>query len=166
VASRIMWQLFRAVRTSDVGFSVSPAVPYQWRSAVVLRKWQALEALDLVRLRAEQDTEYDPSEWEDEPADAEAYGSIGEFRLDTDADWEHADSVWGHIGYRNVLDWRENAYILDVMAATIAALRDASKAAARARRERELGFCPTCHGSGRVETGRGNSGPSLDLLCR
>lgn len=127
------------VRRSPVGFCVSPAVPYQWEAAITLRKWQVLERLGYVRLTAEPDPYWepdcdcgDPKCPSNDPA-SEAFGSVGEYRLDPDAGddegWEAADSVWGHVGYRDVLDWRENVYVLDVMDATIAAFRNARKAA-------------------------------------
>lgn len=115
--------------------------------AITLRQWDALESLGFVRLRSEWDWDFNPSDYDDGvfDDDDEAYGSIGEFRLDADdCTWVVADSCWGHVGYRDVLDWRENCYILDIMAETIAAFKEAWKA--RVNR-----LCPVCKGSGRID---------------
>lgn len=147
-------KLFTEVRRSPIGQCVSPSVPFARDAAVTLRKWDALESLGLVRLRSEHDADFNPDDYDcDFDGETTAEGSIGEFlspdsaRFYLDCDtftqsdlkWVHGDSVWGHVGYRDVLDWKENVYILDVMAETIAAFRDAWKAQ-----------CPTCHGTGRV----------------
>jgi hypothetical protein len=46
--------------------------------------------------------------------------------------WQHADSCWGHVGYKDPSDPFGNAYAADIMLATIAA-RHAVK------------HCPKCH---------------------
>lgn len=163
MASIALRQFYRNARSAGttqcvVGESALSA----WRAARILRKWDALETIGAVRVRAEFDQDCDPTEFGGS-ADDEAFGSIGEYRTDFatpdwypgDIDsvlpaWNTADSVWGHVGYRNVLDWRENAYILDIMASTIDAFRDSWKAHVRAERERKAGLCPACHGTGKA----------------
>jgi hypothetical protein len=143
-------KLFREVRRSPIGHCVSPSVPYARDCAVTLTKWRALESIGAVRLRAEADTDWEPGcdcgdpDCASNNPESEAFGSIGEFRTDFDnpdwypgdtddesLPWVSADSVWGHVGYRDVLDWRDNPYIIDVMAETIAAFCAAWKAHVR-----------------------------------
>lgn len=102
-------------------------------AARTLAEWRRLEDAGLVRLRAEYD-EYDSIE-----EGEEVYGSVGEYRLQPSEyhpsfpessdhygeKWEHADSVWGHAGYRDVTDPLENWYVPDIMRQTIEALKDA-----------------------------------------
>jgi hypothetical protein len=132
----------RDVQSSAVADCVRPSGPYHRDSARTLAKWAALESLGLVRLTSEPDPDFDPSDYDcDFDDDDEAFGSIGQFVrpacvanvLDMGADeadesdWITADSCWGHVGYRDVLDWRENVSILDIMSSTVDAFRDAWK---------------------------------------
>jgi hypothetical protein len=148
MASQTLRNLYRQARKAQVGWIVGESALSAWRAARILRQWDALECLGLVRLRDEWDEHY---EWEGDGAnpcpDEPAYGSIGEYRLpgeepytafDDEVEWEHGDSVWGHVGYRDVLDWRENPYILDVMSETIAQFRAAWKHQVHRAR------CPMC----------------------
>ena len=64
--------------------------------------------------------------------------------------WHHADAVWGHIGYRDCADWRENPYVIDIMDETIRQFRDAWKSRVREQADERAGRCPACHGTGRV----------------
>lgn len=121
--------------------------------ARVLTKWHAAEWAGYVQLREEDDTDYEGfCDCDDPKCSAKtgpAYGSIGEYRIDPDPDphfpgWEVADSVWGHTGYRDVLDPWENPYVVDIMQETL----DALKAALRDR-------CPECKGTGRRSTVNG-----------
>jgi hypothetical protein len=132
--------LYFRIRKSPTGGCVSPAVPYCWRAAVTLRKWWALEDAGYVRLTCEDDTDFVPGEGNcccDDPEcsakTGPAYGSVGEYRLDPEDEdgWVVADSVWGHTGYRDVLDPFENPYILDIMAGTIEAFKKDRKAPKR-----------------------------------
>lgn len=156
ISNRIR-NLYREARKAGscrVGFAAVEALD----TAYTLAKWEVLAELGYVRLIAEPDDDADLS-WIDQDrysdSDRERFrddvetngvwGSIGEFRLDPDSeDWQTADSVWGHTGYRNVLDWRENPYVLDIMDETIRQFRDAWKDHVRH-------VCPTCHGSGRID---------------
>jgi hypothetical protein len=80
-----------------------------------------------------------------------SFVSIGQFRLDTTRErWETADSVGGHIGYRNILDPFENPYVIGIMSETLDALDSARKAESLKRRDRRAGRCVCCHGSGRL----------------
>jgi hypothetical protein len=137
------------------------------RSARILRKWNALDRLGAVRIRIEDDEDFTPDEdnccCEDPRCSARtgpAYGTVGEYRTDwhdrgswhlDDGDhssvWVHADSVWGHTGYRDPADPVENCYVIGIMAETIDAFRAAwqDHLAESARPE-----CPTCHGTGRI----------------
>jgi hypothetical protein len=165
MASIALKSLYRNARSANVGCIVGESALSAWRAARILRKWDALKTIGAVRLRAEHDPDCDPTEFGGS-ADDEAYGSIGEHRTDF-ADmgewayslasmtgpwgpWHHADSVWGHVGYRDVLDWRENPYILDIMDETIRQFAAAWKAHIRAEIDRRAGVCPACHGTGRV----------------
>jgi hypothetical protein len=119
--------LYFAVRRSPIGHCVSPSVPYCYQVAVTLTKWRAAARAGYVRLRAE----FDPNGWENDDTgeEDESYGSIGEYTLNPESDdWEHGGSVWGHVGYRDVLDPFENPYILDIMDETLAAMSSARKA--------------------------------------
>jgi hypothetical protein len=59
------------------------------------------------------------------------WGTVGEYaapvcpHCGAGGDWEQADSCWGHAGYRNPDDWRENWYVPDIMAETLDAARKA-----------------------------------------
>jgi hypothetical protein len=164
MASIALKSLYRKARTANVGCIVGENALSAWRAAKILRKWEALETMGAVRLRAEWDDSYDPHDFDPpEPDDTEAYGVIGEYRTDFDnpdwypadvdddeLDWEHADSVWGNAGYDDVTDWRENSHVLDIMETTMDAFRDAWEASMRAERDRTRGLCPTCHGTGRA----------------
>jgi len=102
-------------------------------SARTLVAFERSEAEGMVRLRAEIDD--DCVSWMDDRQrkdwDGEAYGSIGEYRLPecpcchSRPSWVHCDSVWGHIGYKDVLDPFENPYIVDIMRSTLDALETA-----------------------------------------
>jgi hypothetical protein len=106
------------------------------RAARILERWDKAESDGLVRLQAIPDEDWtikdngcscgnpvcQRRERESFERDG-AWGSVGEYRTDTDSeDWTHADSVWGHVGYNDVLSPLENPYILDIMAATLDAL--------------------------------------------
>jgi hypothetical protein len=107
-------------------------------AARTLLKWRALERMGYVRLIAEPDEHCSHDDLCDcdnpdcPDRNAEVWGSVGQYRIDPDQGdddgWEYGDSVWGHVGYRNVLDWRENPYITDIMAGTIGELIDARTA--------------------------------------
>jgi hypothetical protein len=164
MASIALKSLRDNVRTSPIGGCVSPSEPYWDRCAATLRKWDILETIGAVRLRAVPDETWEPIDCGDprckmNDPNSEAYGSIGEYRTDfadpswhqmdvynDDLPWECADSVWGHVGYRDVLDWRENVHILDIMAETIRQFAAAWKAHVRANRKATP--CPKCQGSG------------------
>jgi hypothetical protein len=101
-------------------------------AARVLIRWQAAEQAGYLRLRAEPDFDHNPRDYMDaddiQDSDWDAYGSIAEYRVSLDSEsWTVADSVWGHVGYRNVLDWRENPYIIDEMAECLDQFRAARK---------------------------------------
>lgn len=137
--------------------------------ARTIAKFRALEDIGAVRIRAEHDEETSFDEGE------EAFGTIGEFRTDFEylsdwlpsdteedhvTDWEHADSCWGHVGYQDVTDPLENPYVVDEMAECVEQFRDswkaylAEKQATQAEeRERNLGICPACHGTGKYPAG-------------
>jgi len=92
-----------------------------------------------VRISARPDDSYSPAHIgtrEEEPETWEAYdrggawGTVGEY-WDGEC-WQVADSVWGHVGYKNVLDPFENSYVADIMLATVAAYR-------------AVKVCPKCH---------------------
>jgi hypothetical protein len=129
MSPRLIKQYFD-VRRSPIGKCVSPSVPYCFQAALTLIKWDAAERAGFVRLRYEWDQDFDPAEYPDCDfgEDPEAFGSIGEYRLDTDSDeWVHADSVWGHVGYLDVIDWRENPYVIDIMRETLDQFNTARK---------------------------------------
>jgi hypothetical protein len=170
MASIALKSLYRNARRANVGCIVGKSALSAWRAARILRKWDALETIGAVRLRAESDDTWEPIGCDcgdprckmNDPR-SEAYGLIGEYRTDfhrsdwypsdTDDDslpWESADSVWGCVGYNNVTDWRENEYALDIMAGTIRQFAAAWKAHVRAEIDRRAGVCPACHGTGRV----------------
>lgn len=109
------------------GFNAKQAL----QAARTLASWEDSEAQGLVRLRCEIDTDADVSWMDAKQWDGMAYGSIGEYRLPEceccglQSDWMVASSVWGHIGYNDVLDPFENCYIVDIMAETLDALERA-----------------------------------------
>lgn len=105
-----------------------PAVQ-AYRNAKLLVEWDDLEAKGLVRLLAESDEHFDPDILCDcGCGDREAYerdgawGVVGQYRLDTESDWQTGDSIWGCVGYRDVLSPFENWYVPDIMHETLAAL--------------------------------------------
>ena len=123
--SPLIESLTRQVQNSDVGGCASPGKPYWRQSAVILAKWRTLESMGHVRLRAEYDDDVEPDFDEyDADRDGVPLGSIGEYRLDLDSDdWTVGDSCWGHVGYDNVLDWKENVYIMHIMDETMKAFK-------------------------------------------
>lgn len=160
MSSAIVRKLYRDVRRNAPWIAPDRQASSCLEAARTLREWDALESMGLVRLQAEPDDDYRPdcdcgdprcpyrpfergqSETNRLRRDIEAFGSVGEFCLpfvDDDGywqpseDWQHGGSVWGHVGYRNVLDWRENCYIIDIMRETIDAFRDAWKIHVRRR---------------------------------
>lgn len=157
MASETYRGMLQQVKASPIADCVRPSDRYHHDSARTLCQWGALEELGLVRLIAEPDLDY---EWDGDGPDPcpgeEAFGSVGQYRLDLlnpdrptvfpfgedDRNWVDADSVWGHVGYRDCLDWRENPYVLDIMRGTIDAFRAAWK-------DHVHHQCPPCHGSGR-----------------
>jgi hypothetical protein len=121
-------------------------------SARVVRQFEALEAAGFVRIDVQPDESPDLS-WLDQDCFNDTrgaraatkkmreqierdgvWGTVGEYRLEDDAEWAHADSCWGHTGYNDVASPFENAYVIDHMAATIEAFK-------LALRER---FCQHC----------------------
>jgi hypothetical protein len=117
-------------------------------SARTALAWEALEAAGFVKVTAEPDDDY---EWADDAererfGDDGAWGSVGWYTLDPEDavpepelgrgkhdGWTLTESVWGHVGYRDVLDPAENWYVADVMDATVRAFREALKSR-----------CPVC----------------------
>lgn len=142
MASEAFRKLHDEFSRSDVGSCVSPVEPYRTKAVATIMKWQELYSLGYVQIIAEPDEDY---EWDgdgEDPCPGEpAFGVVGQYRLDPDHVWQTADSVWGHVGYRVVLDWKENQYILGIMQETIDAFRIAWKDRAHHR-------CPSCHGTG------------------
>lgn len=110
--------------------------------ARTLVRWDELEYMGLVKIEAKVDIEpYDPGDCEDgytnqfgrrvsaEESKKElweliertgVWGVCGSAKID--GEWQHTDSVWGCAGYENVLDWRENWYVPDIMQSTMDAL--------------------------------------------
>jgi hypothetical protein len=130
--SRTLYRLYREVKSRACFYDPRGQVKALYAQAVSLARFQAAERTGFVRLRCELDEDFDPRDFMEDSdiqdSDWEAYGSIGEYRLSLDSeDWVHADSCWGHVGYRDVLDWTENPYILDIMAETLEAFRTARK---------------------------------------
>jgi hypothetical protein len=118
-------------RFRDAGRTAEDALD----SARTLARWDEAEQTGSVRIVARPDPDSSPSDWHDtkggacECEDCRAYardgawGTVGEYRTDPDSeDWTHADSVWGHVGYNDVLSPLENPYVVDIMAATLDAL--------------------------------------------
>lgn len=108
--------------------------------ARTLLKWRAAERAGYVKLDVEEDQDFQPDEGncccEDPDCSAKtgpAFGTVGRYRQDHPLagripTWEQADSVWGHTGYADPGDWRENPYVLDIMAETLEALAISRKA--------------------------------------
>ena len=96
------------------------------RDEQIIKQFAELEAKGLVRLRAEQEQDdyFDAMGVSDDPAmDAElrqtierdgCWCSISEFK-NANGEWEIADSCGFHVGYKNVLDPRENVYVIAEM---------------------------------------------------
>jgi hypothetical protein len=165
MASTILRKLYREARAADTGCIVGEHALSAWRAAHILRKWDALESLGYVQIRAEHDNNWEPDcdcgedDCPNHNPDSEALGVIGEFLIpsivedynthgcrplfDNPKYWTHADSVWGCVGYRDATDWKENVYVLDIMAETIGTFRAAWKDHIR-------NVCPQCHGTGRA----------------
>ena len=137
------------VRASGVTSCIVGADPERYirDTARTVHRWRTLAALEYVRLRAEDDLFFDPNNKDfaedvfDE--DDEAFGSIGEYRVRPYGEWTHGDSCWGHVGYDDVLSWKENGYILDIMDETLDAFVAAHK-------DRVRGLCNFCHGTGKA----------------
>ena len=149
MSPRFSAMLSDVIRT-DPTMLVNPTPADHLRIASTLARWDTLEEFGLVRLTAEPDYDFDPNDFEhpegfdDSNGDSlEAFGTIGQYRPTEDHDFVTGDSCWGHVGYKDVLDWRENPYILDIMAETIRNL-------VTSRRLHVRGLCPACGGTGRT----------------
>lgn len=123
-------RLYRRFRESHPVMLVGHNARLALNLARTVLRWKELEDAGLVKLEAKPDEDYD---WlGEEPEMVEKYGSdgawgtVGSYRLDESDPWIEEDSVWGSIGYRNVLDPHENPYIGEIMSATIAALDSAT----------------------------------------
>jgi hypothetical protein len=92
------------------------------QAARTLARFREYEGACLVRLRSEFDSDADTSFMSEREYDAwngEAFGSISEYLCPACGSWLGADSIWGHIGYRDVLDPFENPYIVELMASAL-----------------------------------------------
>jgi hypothetical protein len=56
-----------------------------------------------------------------------AWGIIAEY-IDDNGNWQHADSCWGFVGYRNPADPVQNAYVVDLMQSALGAVNEVSYA--------------------------------------
>ena len=99
-----------------------------------------------VRIRLEEYPDYrvedmfDPSAYDDPEAALQAerdvvardgaWGVVGEYW--DGEEWQHADSIWGCVGYKDAADPFDNSYAADIMLATVAAYR-------------AVKVCPKCH---------------------
>lgn len=169
MASDRLRKLFRQVRRAGHGYSTPPGKAVcDWQSAIILRQWEALEDMGLVRLRMEWDADYEPDCDCPDPRcpyrpfrrndpsneyrrELEPVGVIGEYCFPgVDADgywapdrtesdhWEHGGSCWGFAGYKDASDWRQNDHVIGIMAETIASFALAWKDRVRHR-------CQACH---------------------
>jgi hypothetical protein len=148
---RRLYQHERKHPSGRIGYEAVDA----WSRAKVRLQWDTLEALGLVRLRLEDDEDYearqDNCDCDDPECSAKtgpAYGQIGEYRITDRAAWQHGDSIWGLTGYN---DPAQNCYTPDIMSETLDAFKAARKDHLRRVRDRRAGRCTTCHGSGRLQ---------------
>jgi hypothetical protein len=103
-------------------------------AARTLLKWRAAWRMDLVELLCLDDDGFTPHEGNcccDDPQcsakTGPAFGVVGQFRQVETDEWTNADSIWGCTGYVDPADWRENPYVIDIMAETMAELSRAIK---------------------------------------
>ena len=114
--TRDAMELYRALRSAGIRASDAK------QDAEVMAQFAEREAVGLVRFRVEQDrdpdvswmTERERAEW-----DGESWGVIGEVRCPCCNQWKQVDSVWGLIGYKNLLSPLENPYIPSIASATL-----------------------------------------------
>jgi hypothetical protein len=120
---------YRALRATGL------SARHSLSSARTLEAWERLEDAGLVRLDVRPDDSYDWDDAEERErfGNDGAWGLVGEYRLSEDDKWEHGDSCWGFVGYRDVTSPTENAYVPDIMSETVDALRVALKSR-----------CPVC----------------------
>lgn len=121
--------LYRDFRKHSPFMLVGSNAQQALEAARTILRFRELEDMGYVRLRAQFDDDVDVSWMSDrerENWDGEAYGSISEFKCVKCGTWQQADSVWGHIGYNDVLSPFENPYIVSIMQAAIEAF-DGSK---------------------------------------
>lgn len=90
------------------------------RAARIAATWEELEARGLVRMYRSADEDVDLRDYEEcdrasirEQIERDgAWGVVTEYLKQ--GEWEHADSIWGCIGYQDVLDPAENYYVTDL----------------------------------------------------
>lgn len=123
--------LYARFRAAQLGGIVGENALWCLRHARAYAKFKELEDAGYARIRVVEDSDPDVS-WMDERQmkewDGESYGTITEYRLpmpdgfeysDDEAGWEHADSCFGHMGYKNVADPFENCYVIDEMSEAV-----------------------------------------------
>jgi hypothetical protein len=128
-----LYRQYRRFRYPNVP-EIIPTAQEAWETAKLVERWERWESAGWVRIVAEPDDDAEREEGEE----GEAFGSVGYVRLRNTQEptqpidpeygnrngWTVADSVWGHIGYRNCLDPMENPYAADVMRATLKAAQE------------------------------------------
>lgn len=140
--NRRLAKLYRDVRKAGVACVVGENAAISLSIAHTLQTWRALESAGYVEIQTapEEDPDFSYldtwehlSEQSKERIIERAYHLgvcvvFGRFRLDPESDnWETADSIGDCQGYEDPADWRQNAYVPDIMARTIDALRTALK---------------------------------------
>ena len=113
------------------------------------KRFARLERLGLVRFQVLPDEHFDPADAcacgapecraEEIARRDGAWGTVGEYR--NGHGWEHGGSCWGHVGYRDPGDAKENPYVTDVKAETITQLREAIRSRCRCCKGTGKGAC-------------------------
>jgi len=121
-------KLYRAER--KLGFSAADAM----RNAKIRTNWNAI-CPEYVQLAIVPDCDIDLSYLDQEDCFSTsakqetidrcnrdgAWGIVGQYRLTDESEWITVDSCWGFVGD----DWENSGYDIDIMQATLDALRDA-----------------------------------------
>lgn len=130
-------KLYAKVRKAGLACIVGQSASISLDIARTLEQWQHLEASGLVRIILEEEYSPDVSyldTWEhlseqskkrmiDDIYQKGIVVVVGQYRNSEDTAWEWADSVGDCQGYDNAADPFQNAYVPDIMRATIDALK-------------------------------------------
>lgn len=124
-------------------YTATLAVDVDRETADLWARFTQASDAGLVRVRAVYDDNHDPHDSYATGDDAEdarlvarereiiardgVWGTVAERACPYCGAWVNVSDVWGHVGYANPLDPRENPYVCDLMALALQELADNSR---------------------------------------